>query len=133
MYDIKQLTNFCDEIQNKSYILKNISVRTPFEIENQYVYYKILNFPFDNFNNDIVKLGYCCEPQIKIFPIFINNKGFQIGKTQIFEYQLEENNIEGESIEQISSIQLPYYASKKIEPYTTISNCNQNLDLVCKK
>jgi len=34
MYDIKQLTNFCDEIQNKSYILKNISVRTPFEIEN---------------------------------------------------------------------------------------------------
>lgn len=90
MYDIKQITNYDLSSPVTSYYTIEIDseprkVNVAGGAFQEDIYYAVISF-----NKDIPKFGYCCEPKALAYPIFINGKEFQIGKTGMFEVQPEE-------------------------------------------
>lgn len=115
--NIAQITNY--DLENVSEEkLKTVHIGGD-KGSNREVIYKVLPAVYLHF--PIHKIGYCCESRAIQYPIFINEKEFQIGKTGMFEIQPEElkilNSSETEPIEvNINSIWVPWYDNSIKEP-----------------
>ena len=113
MYNIKQYTNFSNEIKNAEEVIQEVVAGGDIGIdeakkkyaegdthytangEKKVTYKKITS---SILKNNISKFGYCCEPKAIQYPIFLTvvssknpnqSKEFQIGKTGMFELQPE--------------------------------------------
>lgn len=55
--------------------------------------HELVNYATVGEKYNIIKLGYCCEPEGNIYPIYLKIKGqyeeFQVGQTGMFEFQQE--------------------------------------------
>lgn len=103
-------------------ILYNLRQLTNFDIQEGYVnagQHKVLyvedSIPVDyvhiDFEKPVSKLGYCCEPRAIGYPIilyFDNNKQdeFEIGKTGMFEVQIETFRNKDKKTEKINNIDI---------------------------
>lgn len=92
LYNIKQLTNF--DIQDYEVSSKHKIFNNDDSEEISYAKF--------NFLQSVTKLGYCCETRAIGYPIILyfedgTNSEFEIGKTGMFEMQIEtfvNNDIE---------------------------------------
>ena len=121
MYDIKQITNYDLSSPVTSYYTITTHIRPNVNIAGGTIKRNV-NYAVITFNKDIPKFGYCCEPKALSYPIFIDNKEFQIGKTGMFEIQPEEwiNVNDEESYEQetnvtIRSLEVPIGFNFKLD------------------
>lgn len=101
LYNVKQLTNF--DIQNYPNAGKHKILYNEDSIAVDYVHI--------DFEKIVSKLGYCCEPRAIGYPIilyFDNNLSdeFEIGKTGMFEVQVETFQNKNEETEEISNIDI---------------------------
>ena len=120
MYNIKQITNynFTSSPITSFYTITDIPHNITIEgkLINNYPYKRI------TFNKNIPKFGYCCEPKALLYPIYLDNKEFQIGKTGMFEIQPEiwydmndDESYEQEMEVTITSIDIPCELKFKLD------------------
>lgn len=83
LYNLRQLTNF--DVQNYPSAGQHKVAQVEDSIPVDYVHI--------DFDKNVVKLGYCCEPRGIGYPIILyfenHSSTFEIGKTGMFEVQIE--------------------------------------------
>ena len=85
-YNIKQITNF--DILDKQVVGEYKVANVPDSKKEEYVHIEF------EAGKKVMKLGYCCEPKAIGYPIILyfnstNGKIFEVGKTGMFEIQVD--------------------------------------------